>query len=266
MTAQALADKCAELGHPLDRSVIAKLEKGHRNTVTVADLLVLAKALGVPPALLVYPLGVEPIMETLPGERRPTWDALRWFTGAAAFPTEKPDPEPGPFKGTDKDDRAWGVSSAPLTFYEDHDLRVTKWLWEHKRVGVIEDAARKAVTDQERDAHEDRLRDVRERLAELEHDVATLRQNVRDHGMIPPPLPSALAAMIGENDAVLGLFRDHDELTRTVRYNRQANTGLADAWADRLRDLRRIMRQAGVTPPPLPSDLADIGRRDGGDE
>jgi transcriptional regulator with XRE-family HTH domain len=64
--------------------------------------------------------------------------------------------------------------------------------------------------------------------------------------------------------AVLGYFRDHDELTRTVLYNRSAETGLAQTWGERLRDLRKNMRRAGVLPPELPAELADIEEEEGG--
>lgn len=50
MSAQALADRCAELGMPgLKRQAITNLENGRRGMVTVEELLVLAAALDVPP-------------------------------------------------------------------------------------------------------------------------------------------------------------------------------------------------------------------------
>ncbi|MFF4836591.1 helix-turn-helix domain-containing protein [Streptomyces sp. NPDC001315] len=91
MSAQALADRCAELGHPLDRSVIAKLEKGIRQTVTVADVLVLARALDVPPVTLLFPLDQAQV-ELLPGESGPMWSAVQWFAAERPFPAGEEDP------------------------------------------------------------------------------------------------------------------------------------------------------------------------------
>ena len=81
ITAQALADRCAELGHPLDRTVIAKLEKGLRQSVTVADLVVLANALGVSPTALVVPIDQDETVRILPRHDVPALEAMTWFTG-----------------------------------------------------------------------------------------------------------------------------------------------------------------------------------------
>lgn len=81
MSAQQLADACDALGHPVPRSVIANLESGRRETITVAELLVLARALEVPPVQLVFPLGSTEEVEILPGRRVATDDAMLWFTG-----------------------------------------------------------------------------------------------------------------------------------------------------------------------------------------
>ncbi|GLZ13674.1 hypothetical protein Acsp04_39090 [Actinomadura sp. NBRC 104425] len=56
MSAQALADRCAELGMPsLKRQAIANLETGRRAMVTVEELLVLAHALDTSPVTLLMP-------------------------------------------------------------------------------------------------------------------------------------------------------------------------------------------------------------------
>lgn len=91
LSAQALADRCSELGHPLDRSVIAKLEKGIRQTVSVADLLVLAKALELPPLALVFPVGYEGETEVLPGRNEHPVTALRWASGEGVLPARGAD-------------------------------------------------------------------------------------------------------------------------------------------------------------------------------
>ncbi|MFJ8309824.1 MULTISPECIES: helix-turn-helix domain-containing protein [unclassified Streptomyces] len=93
LSAQTLADRCAALGHPLDRSVIAKLEKGIRQTVSVADLLVLAKALDLPPLALVFPVGYEEETEVLPERLEHPVTGLRWASGEGVLPPHQGDKE-----------------------------------------------------------------------------------------------------------------------------------------------------------------------------
>ncbi|WP_051737809.1 hypothetical protein [Pseudonocardia halophobica] len=81
LSVQVVADRCAAAGHPLDRSVIAKIEKGQRRTVTVADILALAAALEVTPVALIFPLGEQEEFQVLPNRRVTTWRAVQYFIG-----------------------------------------------------------------------------------------------------------------------------------------------------------------------------------------
>lgn len=82
MSAQQLALRCAELGLPtLTRSTIANLESGRRQYVDVAELLILAAALQVAPAVLVFPVGYEAEVERLPGQTATPLDAVDQFSG-----------------------------------------------------------------------------------------------------------------------------------------------------------------------------------------
>jgi hypothetical protein len=82
MSAQELADACAEIGHPIPRNVIANMESGRRSILPLVDVIVLAEALGTHPALLIYPLGRVSELQRLPLQHpTPTWDAMSWFTG-----------------------------------------------------------------------------------------------------------------------------------------------------------------------------------------
>ena len=89
LTAQALADRCAQLGLPLARPTIAKLEKGFRETITVGEVQVLARALGVSPLMLLFPLGQAETAEVLPGKNVTPFDAMQWFADEAEL-TEGP--------------------------------------------------------------------------------------------------------------------------------------------------------------------------------
>ncbi|WP_432001794.1 helix-turn-helix domain-containing protein [Streptomyces sioyaensis] len=81
MSAQRLSDRCAELGMDVPRAVISNLENGRRTSVSVAELLVLAAALEVPPAALVFPVGYTETTEALPGAHTSPYEAVRWFGG-----------------------------------------------------------------------------------------------------------------------------------------------------------------------------------------
>jgi transcriptional regulator with XRE-family HTH domain len=82
MTAQELADSCAEIGYPIPRNVIANMESGRRATLPLVEVMVLAAALNTHPILLIYPLGQTEEVQRLPLQNpTDTWDAMRWFTG-----------------------------------------------------------------------------------------------------------------------------------------------------------------------------------------
>ncbi|MCL6302934.1 helix-turn-helix domain-containing protein [Streptomyces kronopolitis] len=81
MSAQRLSDRCAELGMDVPRATISNLENGRRTSIAVAELLVLAAALDVPPAALVFPVGYTEETEALPGAMTPPYEAVRWFGG-----------------------------------------------------------------------------------------------------------------------------------------------------------------------------------------
>lgn len=86
LSASALSERTRMLGHPVHRSVIAKLENGERASVTLADLFVLAHALDVPPLALLAPLASGEPVEVLPGKFWSSWAALDWFTGIVPTP------------------------------------------------------------------------------------------------------------------------------------------------------------------------------------
>ena len=57
MSAQDLADRCEEMGHPIPRNVIANMESGRRANLPLVDVMVLARALRTNPICLIYPIG-----------------------------------------------------------------------------------------------------------------------------------------------------------------------------------------------------------------
>lgn len=176
-TTQALSERTAELGHPMDRSVIAKLEKGHRHTITVPELFVLAQALEVPPLLLLLPLGHADTVEVVPGAQVQIADALRWLTGERPLPGTR-------WEGLSTED-----GSPTVAAFQTHQRYVD---------GSI-----------------------------------NLRRNVRR-----------------VREGTLGPQYSADDAEQFARD--------ADNWEAQLRSLRVMMRGRGLTPPPLPPELAHI--------
>lgn len=95
LSAAALSARTASLGHEIKRSVLAEMENGKRTTVTLGDVLVLARALNTPPLDLIA-IDAEGPGETeiLPGVTVSHWEALDWADGTNdldASPWLRPD-------------------------------------------------------------------------------------------------------------------------------------------------------------------------------
>lgn len=173
LSAQQLADRCADLGMPIRRSVLANLENGRRDAITIAELLVLARALDVSPLLLVFPVGRREEVEALPERALPTWDAALWFFGEARL---KDTPT-----GLDVE---WADADDVVPLWERHERLIAEWKsrpWE----------AIWAETGEGRKKQVAQLRD------EYIKDLYRVRAVMRDQGLIPPKLPEDLAHIDG---------------------------------------------------------------------
>jgi len=88
LSASEVARRTAELGYPISRGAIAKIEANSRSgKVDVAELLVLSAALDIPPVVLLFlivPVGGP--TEVLPGVGVLAEDAVRWVSGQVSFP------------------------------------------------------------------------------------------------------------------------------------------------------------------------------------
>jgi transcriptional regulator with XRE-family HTH domain len=84
LTAQQLAQRTADLGYPVTRVAVSKIEGGTRaGKLDIAELLVLAAALRIPPILLLLPdYGrSNDAVEILPRRKAESHNAARWFAG-----------------------------------------------------------------------------------------------------------------------------------------------------------------------------------------
>ena len=144
-SAQRLSDECAKAGMEIARSLISDLEMGRRAHISVAEWLVIAKALDVAPILLVFPFGVQEETEVVPGEIRPTFAAARWATAERPFPG----PDDAAYLAGIAD--AWNYSTGnPMELYRAHDRAVTEEKDAMRRAADFELQAQAAVgTDRE---------------------------------------------------------------------------------------------------------------------
>jgi hypothetical protein len=89
MSAQELADRCVALGFDVPRNTITNLETGRKQTITVQEVAVLARALRCPPVSLLYDLSSSNT-EVLPRLQTSGFHASEWFAGREPTPTEPP--------------------------------------------------------------------------------------------------------------------------------------------------------------------------------
>lgn len=116
-----VSGRMGRLGRPLSLNGLSKVELGNRG-VDLDELVALARALGVPPLLLIFPLGREQMVEVLPGKTVGTWTAARWFTGENAFPTPGPD-DNWVVAGSDFKD--W--QDAATAYFREQDEMFSQW-------------------------------------------------------------------------------------------------------------------------------------------
>jgi Helix-turn-helix. len=200
LTREQLAERCAALGAPdLTAAAITNIETGRRNRatgvrrreVTVDELVVLAKALGVPPILLIYPVGEAETCEVLPGRTMGTWAAVRWFTGEAPFASQG---SSGEWFVTPDDFAAWERGAAPVDDYRRHDELVRDFNAAAGRAGSHHKAA--MVGDERERGYHLRLAERAEQeRREAERALRDLRQNMRRRGVMPPAMRGALAGI-----------------------------------------------------------------------
>jgi transcriptional regulator with XRE-family HTH domain len=83
VSAVKLAARTAELGYPIHRVAISKLESGKRD-ITVPELVIVAAALNTVPLALLLPGTVDETIEILPGREMTGAAAIGWFTGTTS--------------------------------------------------------------------------------------------------------------------------------------------------------------------------------------
>ncbi|MFD9947662.1 helix-turn-helix domain-containing protein [Nonomuraea sp. NPDC059023] len=178
MSVQALADRCTALGYPLERTNLYKLESGGRASMSVAELLVLARALNTPPMLLLVPLDGDDQVEILPGVEAPVTDAAAWIDGTAPAP--------------DADDSEVGADRRDaLRLLRDHHQAVREWQSRTRAAAIARDRAADDG-DQHQRAWREASREHVDRADRAAERVEFLRDGMRVRGLSLPDLPPGL--------------------------------------------------------------------------
>ena len=171
-SAQDLADRCEQLGHPIPRNVIANMESGRRANLPLVDVMVLAAALETYPVCLIFPVGYVEETQELPFQHLiPTWDALRHFTGEEEVPMYDAGLVP------DFERHASLVQTALAALEEEEQARF---------------AAKTATSRAQQEEAERKRTKYADQVISAKYSLRHLRRELREEGATPPRLPPAL--------------------------------------------------------------------------
>jgi len=189
ISAVQLAKRTAELGFHLPRSVIANLENNRRATVSVAELLVLAAALDVPPVLLVVPVGRTSAVEVLPDTSTSPWRARGWIHGAT-------EPEYSGFSAA-----AWQLGRRAIVLYDVHRYLVREHQQIERRIRQMADQEHLVVGEIVADDLRFGRGALGDFVTELTYSVDRLRAHrnlIKAEGFELPELPPGIAVALKE--------------------------------------------------------------------
>lgn len=159
--------------------------------MSVAELVVVAKALKVPAILLLFPVGRQKDLEILPGLEVDAWESLKWFTGEQAFTEQDPSTLGWVVEQTDQE--TWRTSTAPLDSYRLHEECVIDLKNTLRRAQFQRKVAREAANSEDRDAGLERAEQDEARSRTLEKQLSHIRTEMRRLDITPPRLESSLA-------------------------------------------------------------------------
>lgn len=174
----------------MKRSVLANFEGGRRPALSVAELIVLARILEVPPIQLLFPVGRQTETSAWPEGPVPTWDALKWFTGEAVWIPQPADSNLTALQ-TIKDVQLFRQHDAAELAVQDARRMILAFV---PTVPLVDDPG-----VQPPPASSALLGELTTVLARAEEDLLRLRREIRARGLTPPHLGS-VAAYLSERE------------------------------------------------------------------
>lgn len=201
MSAQDLSDRCAELGLPIARPVLSNLENGRRESITLAELVVLARALDVAPVLLVAPVGREATVEILPGREATAFGAMLWFAGEAELVDDE-------YGSGEPSLLAEGLEEGanPAQIYRAY---VREMHMQYARYAIFQESVKVAKSDNPRreEARRDAERAV-DAMKQADESIRSLLVRCAELGIVPPAEMAAAVRKDGERESVEFVFTD----------------------------------------------------------
>lgn len=176
LTAVQLSDRTRQLRYPISRVAITKIETNKRaGKLDVAEWLVLAYALDVPPGALLYPDLPDGTVEVLPGWVLPSWVALLSLDGEAKGVN---DPVKFP--------EITYLAGLTLKRYAKSEERKAAMMVHHKELIEAKAEGREPQTDI--------LDSAMRGVAQIDYEIADLNQRMAK-------IKGSVVEAVGENDA-----------------------------------------------------------------
>jgi transcriptional regulator with XRE-family HTH domain len=185
VSAQQLSDACAERGLEISRSTIADLENGRRESISVAELIVVAACLQVSPIMLMLPVLREETIEMLPGRTMFTWQAGKWIRGDGFLV------DIGPDDMLTVDSLGPDEQVSAVALQQMHDGEVARW---HNNYEALRRESARQVPDDggDRARLEESLGMYRFSLEHSQQIIANVRAMMRERGLLTPGIPTEL--------------------------------------------------------------------------
>ncbi|MFC7483383.1 helix-turn-helix domain-containing protein [Luedemannella flava] len=195
MTAKDVEAATWRLGHRVPKSVIVNLENRRRESISVAELLIVAAALEVPPILLLAPLGRSESVEVLPDIGATPWQVRGWVHGAFV----------PPYEGLSYE--RWRYAQIILGLHDVHRALVKRYMNAEERLRLI---ARSLPDLMAVESPDEAVATVMRRYRIVAQDLAGSLNELRDHrnsmeedGFLLPELPSAIEeALIAGSEVI----------------------------------------------------------------
>ena len=152
LTQDDLASRCVDLGEPIARTTIAKIENGKR-ALSLSDVFVLAAALNTSPAMLFLPIGDEDDVYIAPKLKVHPHLAMKWIEGT----------EPLPISNISQ----WHEAVEPLRLYRDFRLLQREMQRTGQRVSSAEYAGDEARITETRTEHAEAMQQIAEHMERM---------------------------------------------------------------------------------------------------
>jgi len=175
LSADQLAQAIDAAGVRYTRAQVTNLEANRRTTITVGELLVLARVLDVPPVALLLPLGdADDEVEVLPGVRTSAWAAYQWITGEAPLGQRGTDSDRLRINTAHTDPERFLDAARPVNLLRRYSAEVTAFgHWRH----IDSSRAMSAVEN-----------------------IVQIRREMREHGIDVPGLTGVIADAVAEHE------------------------------------------------------------------